>query len=687
MKTVPAPLQTLIAKQVTTLAYMWIITRQDGIIFRFTDHDRNILYDGEWYEALSGFTRSTLAAKSDLSVDNTDVQGLYDSDQITEEDLRKGFFDFAEFEIFLADWTVIDSTDKILLRKGFLGQVSLRETAFEVEQRGLTQMLSIVAGDVYSPLCRVDLFSVACGLTAASFLQQEVVAAVTNRRKFTAETKKTVFYDPAFTEAEAVEVSIDSTTGFATRDAATPDGTAAHPFQISTPAELNDIRDDVTAYYVLTQDIDMVAFGNWTPIQGFQGQLDGRGFEVQNLDLDDTGTSPVYANGDGGWGLFGSIGVNGVVKRLGVKDCTAQVGAGSDAPMGTLCGYCMGKIEDCWAEGGSVTVTNNAYTGIGGFVGRIRRQKTFESGTRLVEGPRDRGTVTRSWAAVLMSGTIDTGKHGGFSGMTDSDAQALEVNTFFDSDVATTTSTGNGGQATALTTAQAQQSSNYTGFDFETDWKANDGVDYPRHLDPGRGSTDPFLRFDAQDLTFAGTYGSSAVSWTEDLPPLTSIVVSVATDGETFTSVSNGGPLPGFSPSDPLSNVFVTVRVDFQTSGSNNPTLEDLTVEVTGQADAFNGLALGDSEWFKGGQLKWTSGLNDGVAMEVKSWDPGTKEIILFLEMPFDIAAGDTFDIYPGCQKRFTEDCKTKFVNGDNFRGEPYVPGTDHLLRVPDAQR
>ena len=57
--------------------------------------------------------------------------------------------------------------------------------------------------------------------------------------------------------------------------------------------------------------------------------------------------------------------------------------------------------------------------------------------------------------------------------------------------------------------------------------------------------------------------------------------------------------------------------------------------------------------------------------------------VTLFLGMPFEIEVGDRVTIYRGCRKGVT-DCKI-FANINNYRGEPYIPGTDHLIRSPDA--
>ncbi len=88
--------------------------------------------------------------------------------------------------------------------------------------------------------------------------------------------------------------------------------------------------------------------------------------------------------------------------------------------------------------------------------------------------------------------------------------------------------------------------------------------------------------------------------------------------------------------------------------------------------------------WFRLGVVEWTSGDNDGRLMEVRSWTQATSEVVLFLGMPGDIQVGDTLTIYPGCDKKFTT-CRDKFDNLENFRGEPYVPGTDALLKSPET--
>lgn len=89
------------------------------------------------------------------------------------------------------------------------------------------------------------------------------------------------------------------------------------------------------------------------------------------------------------------------------------------------------------------------------------------------------------------------------------------------------------------------------------------------------------------------------------------------------------------------------------------------------------------SGYFDFGVLTWTSGLNNGLSMEVKNYVPGI--IVLALPMPFDIAVGDTYSMHAGCDKRL-ETCRDRFNNIVNFRGEPYLPGIDKVVQVARRQ-
>lgn len=95
----------------------------------------------------------------------------------------------------------------------------------------------------------------------------------------------------------------------------------------------------------------------------------------------------------------------------------------------------------------------------------------------------------------------------------------------------------------------------------------------------------------------------------------------------------------------------------------------------------FTASSLGQAAgYFQAGSLTWTSGNNNGRSMDVQAFGLGGG-IVLQLPMLNTVQVGDLFTIYPGCQKRFTEDCVTKFSNGINFGGFKDLPGLDKLIR------
>jgi len=87
------------------------------------------------------------------------------------------------------------------------------------------------------------------------------------------------------------------------------------------------------------------------------------------------------------------------------------------------------------------------------------------------------------------------------------------------------------------------------------------------------------------------------------------------------------------------------------------------------------------ANYFRLGLVTFTSGDNSGRAFEISTFASGGV-VSLELPAPFVIQVGNTFTISPGCGKRFVEDCVGRWTNAINFRGEPYVPGVDEMVRA-----
>jgi uncharacterized phage protein (TIGR02218 family) len=186
VKSVSAALAQHLAGPVTTLATCWRITRRDGRAFFFTDHDREILFEGDLYIASSGYSRTAISNDASLSVDNLDVEGVFDSAAITEEELRAGLFDHAEVRIFLVNWAA-PGQGALRMRRGWFGEVLLNEQGtFRTELRGMTQALQQQIGELYSPECRADLGDHRCKVPLADWTRFGLVTSVLDRTAFIA---------------------------------------------------------------------------------------------------------------------------------------------------------------------------------------------------------------------------------------------------------------------------------------------------------------------------------------------------------------------------------------------------------------------------------------------------------------------------------------------------------------------
>lgn len=97
-------------------------------------------------------------------------------------------------------------------------------------------------------------------------------------------------------------------------------------------------------------------------------------------------------------------------------------------------------------------------------------------------------------------------------------------------------------------------------------------------------------------------------------------------------------------------------------------------------AFAAAGLGAYADAWFTGGLVTWTSGLNAGAKMEVKTHaNTGAAVAIeLWETMAFDIAPGDGFTVTAGCDKSLAT-CRSRFGNVANYRGYPFIPGNDAI--------
>lgn len=185
MKPLSAGLEAHLATGTTTLAWCWRLTRSDGTVLGFTDHDRDLVFDATTYSAATGFTASEITDSLGLSTDNLDVEGALSAASLSEHDLAAGLYDGARVEIWRVNWQ--DPGQRVLMRSGTLGDVSRNGTAFTAEIRGLAQALQQPNGRLYQYACDADLGDARCtvDLTSPKFHVTGTVLASASPRLLT----------------------------------------------------------------------------------------------------------------------------------------------------------------------------------------------------------------------------------------------------------------------------------------------------------------------------------------------------------------------------------------------------------------------------------------------------------------------------------------------------------------------
>lgn len=186
MKNLSPALQAHLDDGTTTLSWCWRIARSDGVVLGFTDHDRALAFDGTDFEPESGFAASEIRAGSDLAVDAQDATGVLTSDRIAETDILDGRWDNAAVELWRVNWA--DTSQRVLLRRGAVGQIRRGRMAFVAEVRSLAHVLGQTVGRTFQASCDAALGDARCGidLENAVYMGSGIVTDLLRDRAFMA---------------------------------------------------------------------------------------------------------------------------------------------------------------------------------------------------------------------------------------------------------------------------------------------------------------------------------------------------------------------------------------------------------------------------------------------------------------------------------------------------------------------
>ena len=156
---------------------------RNGDIIGFTEHLGDLTIDNLVYRAENSFRTTSIENTDNLSVDNLEIEGVIDSDVIKHEDLIAGLYDYAYIEIFVVDYQ-LPQAGKIILKAGYIGEISFCGQRFIAEIRGLSQKLNANIGNYYSPTCRTNFGGSQCKINLSKYQKHGVVVSLIQGKSF-----------------------------------------------------------------------------------------------------------------------------------------------------------------------------------------------------------------------------------------------------------------------------------------------------------------------------------------------------------------------------------------------------------------------------------------------------------------------------------------------------------------------
>ena len=311
-------------------------------------------------------------------------------------------------------------------------------------------------------------------------------------------------------------------------------GTALDPYWVATLAQLKNMNNFRSSFFILTANIDLSSEPNWTPIGDattkFSGGFDGGGFTLSNLTIDVTDFSTdigffgytdsaviknvvltaidISHNYNYTGGLIGSA--TGLTQ---ISDCTvAGVIAGYQG-IGGLLGqnddFGVSTIQDCSTN---VSISSSYYGVIGGLVGTTKGGSISRSSATGTIGSHTGGTpstigglvgmnrdtsVTDCYATGNVSGEDSIGGLLGYvdgtSTITNSYSRGLVTaatngggfagqnfatinGCYYDE---TTSGRSDTGKGVPIVTGSMILQATYSGWNFATVWSIVEGIGYP----------------------------------------------------------------------------------------------------------------------------------------------------------------------------------------------------------------
>lgn len=184
LRDIPSELQNHLSDDSTTMANCWKVTRNDGVVFRFTDCDVEVQLSDGIYTPISSGSASAIENTADLSTANLTITQILDSEYITIDDINAGLFDGARISIYWVNYK--DPGQGIItLFVGFFGEITMRDdNDFDVELKSISTKLEQTVVRQYTQQCDAELGDSRCGVSGELYTVSGEITSVVSNKKF-----------------------------------------------------------------------------------------------------------------------------------------------------------------------------------------------------------------------------------------------------------------------------------------------------------------------------------------------------------------------------------------------------------------------------------------------------------------------------------------------------------------------
>lgn len=726
-KSVSSTLLTDIRRGVLTMAVLIQIRRDDGTIYRQTNHDTSITFQDKVYDHTVPFVVSAFQSGSNLQVDNNAIDIQIDGTTFTREDFRNGAFENAEIEIFQVDFENPDH-GRIIMRKGWFGKIDANSnTVAKIEISGLLKILDFQVGRIYQPGCDADLGDERCRVAIdmsqhRSYLNfygvgdwvywydtDEMTAlAITNPNFGAAEVTNPADPIPGWTKQTGSKWSVRAASiiGMPVEPHDDPLGTRYYILEGTTDA------DPAGEEQYVYQDINLSAgVGDDTKIDDGQiiaaffvevGQsvylLDKPRILIDCLD----GNGEIVESRDTGY--FTLDEPNEWREKAVVFNVLPTVrtlrlylyGLRADAD---ICNVAFSRVRPFWWNHTTTYPFNNVIHK----VARVRQGTSTEQSKPLKNGSFEAdGALANSAANIVTSWTKGVGSfwrvatafgafsasHGNYMLIGGDDSSGVQKTYTIEQSYSLVNDAKLNLTRIVLGKIVGTLSSHV--YYNDTTSAAGITVEFYDNLSALVSTYDHLPLAASASVTDIDVDSSFAIPVTarsmkiivKARSPVGSSAANVAFDDLKFRFYD----YEVASTIDPVLGTGLEDTDPSYTAGT--PTIDgallwkahsfhhqfDVVASVTDRK-VFTGTDItGSPGAYETSLIRWISGDNAGSRNLVRKWDSGTKGIKLYFPTVAPIQIGDRFVYVRACQKRFLEDCRLRFDNGVNFQGFPHLP-------------